>query len=270
MNAAISIPFLRPIVIPLIHLRAITRLARLMLHIAWGSATIAVVFPFISIALRRKLKQRWSKQLLQILGVKLRAQGGQPTGLLVSNHVSFLDIYAINALAPAAFVSKDEVLDWPVIGWLSRHTETIFLARGSRAAAQRTREHLVDKLKEGTLVALFPEGTTTDGTHMLPFHAALLQSAIDAHAPVTPVALRYLDRHGNPTQAAAYAGETTMAECLWSIACGDGLIASVEVLPVMATADVDRRHLSAHAHHQISKALHFQHHDERRELEAAA
>lgn len=260
MNAALSIPFLRPIAIPFIHLRAVTRLARLGLHLAWGSATIAALFPFIGLGLRRRLKQRWSKQLLQILGVRLTTQGGEPMGLVVSNHVSFLDIYAINAVAAAAFVSKDEVLDWPVIGWLSRHTETIFLARGSRSAAQRTREHLVDKLKDGTLVALFPEGTTTDGTHLLPFHAALLQSAIDAEAPVTPIALRYLDRRGNPTQAAAYAGETTMAQCLWSIACCDGLRVSVEVLPPLETRAIDRRHLSAHAHHQIGKALHLLHH----------
>lgn len=270
MNAALAIPFLRPIVLPLIHLRALTRLARLMLHIAWGSATIVALFPFIGVALRRRLKQRWSRQLLQILGVTLRAKGGVPAGLIVANHVSFLDIYAINAVAPAAFVSKDEVLSWPVIGWLSRHSETIFLERGSRSAAQRTREHLAEKLKEGTLVSLFPEGTTSDGTQVLPFHAALLQSAIDVAAPVTPVALRYLDRHGKPTQAAAYAGETTMAECLWSIACSDGLIASVEVLPLMTTADSDRRHLSAHAHHQISKTLHPHRHDEHQQAEVPA
>lgn len=269
MNAALAIPYLRPIVLPLIRLRAITRLARLMLHLAWGSATIAALFPFIGINLRRRLKQRWSKQLLQILGVALRAKGGAPAGLIVANHVSFLDIYAINAVAPASFVSKDEVLNWPVIGWLSRHSETIFLERGSRSAAQRTREHLADKLKEGTLVSLFPEGTTSDGNQVLPFHAALLQSAIDVEAPVTPVALRYLDRYGNSTQAAAYAGETTMAECLWSIACSDGLVASVEVLPRMETASVDRRHLSAHAHHQISKTLHPHRHDEHREQEVS-
>ncbi|HEX5394593.1 MAG TPA: lysophospholipid acyltransferase family protein [Rhodocyclaceae bacterium] len=255
MNAALAIPLLRPIVLPLIHLRAIARMMRLFLHLAWGSATIASLFPFIGVAMRRRLKQRWSVQLLQILGVKLRHQGTAPLGLIVANHVSFLDIYAINAVSPAAFVAKDEVHNWPVIGWLSRHTETIFLERGSRSAAQRTREHLVDKLKEDTLVALFPEGTTSDGSQVLPFHGALLQSAIDAQVPVTPIALRYLDRRGNPTQAAAYAGDTTLVGCLWSIACSDGLIASVDVLPIMTTANGDRRHLSAHAHHQISKNL---------------
>ncbi|HEY6897256.1 MAG TPA: lysophospholipid acyltransferase family protein [Rhodocyclaceae bacterium] len=236
-------------------LRAALRLARVALHLLWGCATVAGVFPFIGLQLRRRLKQRWSRQLIQVLGVKLQIHGEQPRGMIVANHVSFLDIYAINALAPAGFVSKDDVLGWPVIGWLSRHTETIFLERGSRSAAQRTREHLAAELERGHLVALFPEGTTSDGHGVLPFHAALLQSTIDAGAPLTPVALRYLDKHGNTSQDAAYVGDTSLGQCLWSIARSEGLTVWVQVLPVMTSVDIDRRHLSAHAHRAISHAI---------------
>ncbi len=245
-----------PIVLPFRRLRAVARLLRLGLHLLWGSATVALLFPFLGLPQRRWLKQRWWKQLLQTLGVRLQLSGAPPQGLLVANHVSFLDIYAINAVAPAAFVSKDDVLGWPLIGWLSRHTETIFLERGSRSAAQRTRQHLVQHLERGALVALFPEGTTSDGSSVLPFHAALFQSAIDAGTAVSPMSLRYLDADGQPSLAPAYIGDISLGQCLWSIACSSGLTAQVRALPQQSSAGVDRRHLSAHVHHAIAQALH--------------
>jgi 1-acyl-sn-glycerol-3-phosphate acyltransferase len=121
------------------------------LHLCWGAATVAVAYPWIEPRLRRALKQRWSRQLLEILGIKLCVRGTAvvPAGLLVANHVSWLDIFVINALTPAAFVSKDDVRHWPLIGWLCTHTETIFLERGSRTAAQRTLTTMVDRLHAG-------------------------------------------------------------------------------------------------------------------------
>lgn len=256
MIAAHTLPLPAPVVLSFVRLRAVARFARLILHLLWGSAIIALVFPFLSLPQRRWHKQRWSRQLLQVLGVALQAEGKVPEGLVVANHVSFLDIYAINAVAPAAFVSKDELRGWPVIGWLSRNTETIFLERGSRTAAQRTRERLAEHLHQGHLIALFPEGTTSDGKDVLPFHAALFQSAIDAQRPVTPIALRYNDAQGHHSQAVAYIGDISLGQCLWSIACSSGITVRVRVLPTMATDGIDRRHLSAHAHHAISQALH--------------
>ncbi|GAB2181020.1 lysophospholipid acyltransferase family protein [Denitratisoma sp. agr-D3] len=252
---ALRLPLPQPVVLPLVQLRAIFRLARLGLHLLWGCATIVAVFPFIGLPKRRWLKQRWSRQLLQVLGVGLKVSGPAPTGLVVANHVSFLDIYAINATAPAAFVSKDDVLSWPVIGWLSRHTETIFLARGSRTAAQRTREALVQHLAAGHLAALFPEGTTSDGQGLLPFHGALFQSAIDAAAPVTPIALRYRDGQGRLSTAPAYIDDITLGQCLWTIASSSGLTVEVRVLSPQDSTQADRRHLAAHCHHGIGAAL---------------
>ncbi len=215
---------------------------------------MAAVFPWARPALRRALKRRWSRQLVGILGLKVGAGGTAPipSGLLVCNHISWLDIYVINALAPAAFVSKDDVKDWPLIGWLCQHTETIFIERGSRAAAQRTRETMVAQLAGGTHVALFPEGTTTDGSKVLPFHGALFQSAIDACVPVVPLALRYVDADGKPSRAPAYDGDITLLQCMHAIARTSGLSAQVRVLAPLDTANVDRRHLAAHSHRAIA------------------
>ena len=255
MIAADSLPLPRPVSSPFVQLRALLRLVRLGLHLLWGCTTVVTVFPFIGLDKRRWLKQRWSRQLLQVLGVALHIRGEAPRGLVVANHISFLDIFAINAAAPAAFVSKDDVLNWPVIGWLSRHTETLFMARGSRNAAQRTREALVQHLGDGHLAALFPEGTTSAGTEVLPFHGALFQSAIDAGVPVSPVALRYRDERDNPSLAPAYIDDVSLGQCLWSIASSTGLVVEVRMLPSHDSRETDRRHLSAHCHHAISVAL---------------
>lgn len=240
----------------LVETRAVFRLARFGLHLLWGVATVAAVYPWIDLRLRRALKRRWSRQLLETLGVRLKVSAGGTAlpapALVVSNHVSWLDIFAINALTPAAFVSKDDVRHWPLIGWLCAHTETIFLERGSRAAAQRTRETMIEHLHADVHVAVFPEGTTTGGDRVLPFHAALFQSAIDAATPVIPLALRYADGHGNPSRAPAYDGEITMWQCLRAIARAGGLTADLRVLEAIETRKTGRRELSAHCHAAIA------------------
>lgn len=218
---------------------------------------MAAVYPWASLGLRRALKRRWSRQLLDTLGIGLRKVGGGrtadiPAGLLICNHISWLDIFVINALAPAAFVSKDDVRDWPLFGWLSAKTETIFLARGSRAAAQRTRETMLARLQAGTHVTVFPEGTTTAGDRVLPFHAALFQSAIDARMPVVPLVLRYLDADGQPSRAPAYDGDVTLLQCLLAIVRAGGLAAEVRILAPLDSALADRRHLAARCHHAIA------------------
>lgn len=176
-------------------------------------------------------------------------------GMVVCNHISWLDIFVINALTPAAFVSKDDVKRWPLIGWLCTHTETIFLARGSRAAVQRTREALIDQLQSDVHVAVFPEGTTTGGDCVLPFHAALVQSAIDAGAPVIPMALRYADRHGSPSRIPAYNGDIKLWQCLRAIVRTGGLIADLCVLEAVVVQDMDRRNLAAHCQATIARHL---------------
>jgi 1-acyl-sn-glycerol-3-phosphate acyltransferase len=247
------------------HLRALFRLSRTALHLAGGMLIVALIYPLIKHDARLTLKERWSRQLLTVLGVTLKVGAGDtvnnpiaayPAGLLVANHISFLDIFIINAWAPAAFVAKEDVSRWPLLGWLSRHTDTIFMQRGSRRAAHATRDCLVDQLLAGRLVAVFPEGTTSNGLTVQSFHSALFQSAIDAGVPVMPVALRYVDAQTQqPSHTADFVGDMTLASCLWSIATSTGLIAQLEPLPALASDGLDRRHLAAHAHHAVAHRL---------------
>ena len=236
-------------------IRASFRLARLALHLLWGLAIAATVFPRLSGAGQQQLKARWSRQLISTLGLRIVTTGSPPShGLLVANHISWLDIFAINAVAPTIFLSKDDVLHWPIIGWLARQAGTLFLSRGSRAAAQRAKEQIIDHLRDGKLVGVFPEGTTSLGDDVLPFHAALFQSAIDAEVDVAPVLIRYTDRQGAATQATAYVGETSLWECTQSVLGARGLSVHIDFLPAVPSIHCERRHLSHHCHQLIRRA----------------
>lgn len=240
----------------MIEVRAAFRLARVCLHLLWGVATVAVVFPFLPRPAKLALKARWSRQLFDALGVRVRSTGTPiDGGLFVANHVSWLDIFAINAFAPAAFVSKDDIREWPVIGWLCSNTETLFLERGSRSAVMRAKQHLIEQLRRRQRVGVFPEGTTSDGSGVLPFHGALFQSAIDAGVRVAPVAIRYADARGRPSSAPAYVGDTTFWQCFRAIVTASGVIAYADFLPTLDAGAPDRRHLAHRAHTAIAHAL---------------
>lgn len=239
----------------LIRARAAARLVGLGLHLLLGLAIVALLYRWLATTRRLELKRRWSRRLLRCLGVELRVAGNHVQGLVVANHISFLDIFVINAVKPVAFVSKDDVRRWPVIGWLAANTDTVFLERGSRSAAQQARTALVQRLRAGDRAAIFPEGTTTSGDKVLPFHGALFQAAIDSGAPVTPLALRYLDRSGHASQAPAYVDDITLWQCLLAIARADGLVAEVAILDLIPSLVADRRHLAAHAHRAIAHAV---------------
>lgn len=236
---------------------AALRLARVGLHLGYGLATAALVYPCVGRSRQLWLKRRWSRQLLGMLGVRLHADAALPQGpaLLVANHVSWLDIFAINALAPAAFVCKADVRAWPFIGWLCERTETVFMPRGSRIAARLAGEAVAERLRQGWLVAVFPEGTTSDGSSVLPFRGALLQGAVDAGCRVQPVALRYADKDGRATRTAAYCDDTTLMQSLVSIASTPGLQARIEVMDPMEGSGADRRELASAAWRSIYRAV---------------
>lgn len=234
-----------------------------MLHLLWGAATVAAVYPWASQAWRLALKRRWSRQLLAMLGIRLESSGDAvpPSSLLVANHVSWLDIYAINAAQPVAFVSKAEVRGWPLIGWLAANTDTIFLRRGSRGHAKIINEEIAALLDTGKCAAIFPEGTTSDGMSLLHFHAALLQPAIEAGRPIVPLALSYHAADGSRSLAAAYAGDTTMLESLWAVVSEQRLIVRLAVAPAIASVHdgvaVHRRAIAEAARTSIALNLHL-------------
>ncbi len=197
--------------------------------------------------------------MLRHLGVKLTAQGSIPQegGLLIAaNHISWIDIFAINALRPCAFVCKQEIRSWPLIGWLVASSETVFIERGSKRSARRTAETLKYELTSEAAIVVFPEGTTTNGTHLLPFRPAMMQAAVDAAVPVIPVALRYRDPFNPISPAPAYDGDISLWQCLRSITLSHGLVAEAHVLDAIDTRR-ERQHIATHAHTEIAARLGF-------------
>jgi 1-acyl-sn-glycerol-3-phosphate acyltransferase len=221
--------------------RAAFRLSRTGLHLVWGMATVAFAFPFLSLTMRRALKARWSNQLLVILGVRLHVEAKLASGgLIVANHISWLDIYVINASVPTAFISKADVRGWPLIGWLSAHNETIFMERDSRRAAMRAKDRVTGELMKGGCVTLFPEGTTSDGSTVAPFHTALFQSAIEADSDIFPVAVYYTDgRRGKRSSVPIYVGDTSLWQSLKAVVAADRLTANLIFLPKITTSGAD-------------------------------
>lgn len=243
----------------LLSFRALWRMTRVGVHLAYGMllAGAFYLYPALSLATRRRIKQHWSRDLLALFGVQPDCTGPAACGarLLVSNHISWLDIFVINAVEPVAFVSKNDILGWPLIGTLSRHTETIYLERGSHRSAHSVSQQIAAALSSGTTVAIFPEGTTTTGEDVLPFRSALLESALRAGVPIQPLALRYATRQGARSTAAAYCGTTSLIESMWAIAVAPSLHAHLMHLAPLAVAGQDRRTLAMTSHLLIRSSL---------------
>ena len=236
------------------------RLARVGLHIAQGVATAACVFPFAGNPRRRVHVQRWSIALLDILGVRLHVHGTRPTMadvplMVVANHISWLDIMAINAVLPVRFVAKSEVRSWPLVGWLCAKVGTLFIERGQRRAAAHVSAQLVRLMREGTPVAVFPEGTTTDGSEVRGFHSSLLQPAVLAGARVWPVALRYVRADGTPCREAAFTGEMSLWESLHLVTAKRRIRAELLFLPALEGRTPHRRELARAARASILQSL---------------
>ena len=195
------------------------------------------------------------------MGLTLEVSGQSADGatLLVANHVSWLDICAIHAVAPQArFVSKVDVLSWPLLGWLIRGAGTLFIERDRRRDALRVVHAMAAALQAGDTVAVFPEGTTGQGPSLLPFHANLLQAALSTGTRVQAVALRYADAERRYSDAVEFVGETTLLQSVWRVATADRLAVYVDLLPALPTVGLDRRTLAAQLHRLITTRLHRQ------------
>ena len=230
-----------------IRLRAVARLLRAVAHIAHGILIVLLRFRTYDKAQRIERIEWWSRKTLRLMGIALVVEGQPAVGgaLMVANHISWLDITALHAVCPQArFVSKADVKHWPLLSHLSDASNTLYLERERKRDALRVVHQMAEALRSGDLIAVFPEGTTSDGHRLLPFHANLLQAAIVTGTPVQPVALRFSDRRQPVSAAVEFVGATTLLQSVWRVACGDGLTAHVSLLRPRDSANADRRSLA--------------------------
>lgn len=235
------------------------RLARLGIHIL-GALILASVYPALSHSTQRRTLQWWSLGLLNVLNVRHMTEGQPPlvkgaACLFVPNHISWLDIFAINVTTPAGFVAKSEVSSWPVLGWLVQRSGTLFIRRMVRSDTVRVNACMADLLRQGRALAVFAQGTSSTPEKAVQFHAPLLQSAVAANAQIQPVAVFYHDSNGARHDAAAFVDDTTFMQSLWRIACAPGLQVTVTYLPPVNTAGQDRRALAEMAQGAVNAKL---------------
>ncbi len=233
------------------------RVVGVLLHLVRGLWLARVPYVDRHVDQRDDAVRGWSLQMLKILGIRLVVEGQARPGakLVVSNHVSWLDIVAINSVIPSRFVSKAEVSHWPLVGAMVSAAGTLYLQRERRRDAMRVLGLMSQALRDGYTVAVFPEGTTGDGHQLLHFHANMLQSAIDAKTPVQPVALRYSEPGHDVSPSMAFVGDTTLMQSLWQVITARGLVVQLRILPLQAANHADRRALAETLRHQIDQQL---------------
>jgi 1-acyl-sn-glycerol-3-phosphate acyltransferase len=229
-------------------------------HLIYGVAIAALLLSWLPVIVRARLEQHWNSSLMGILNIKIRIAGVAPdlsvqNMMLVANHVSWLDIYLLNAVRPVRFVSKVEVRSWPVVGWLASKVGTLFIDRTKRHDTARINSEMSAILNLGGCLGVFPEGTTSDGSLLRPFHASLLQPAVHSQSRVWPAAIRYTHADGTLNMAPAFIDEITFAASLATILSQTVIYAELEFLPPIEAHGKARRELARDAEYAIATAL---------------
>jgi 1-acyl-sn-glycerol-3-phosphate acyltransferase len=199
---------------------------------------------------RAKWLQETSRRVLKIFGVEMSVAGRIPqSGLLVCNHLSYLDILILAALAPARFVAKSEVRSWPVFGWLARLAGTIFIERNKRSHAARSAQEIGVALEDGSLVVLFPEGTSSGGETVLPFKTSLLEPATKSQHPLTAGLISYELADGDVSEEVCYWKDMTLVPHLLNLLGKRGIHASLHFNEAQAT--MNRKALARQLHSEL-------------------
>ena len=243
-------------------LTRIYRIARIFIHTLTGLSIAACVLPLLGAKSRQSLIKWWCGGLLRAFHIKVVTFGQLPTQhihgvMFVANHVSWADIHALNSLITLRFIAKSEIKSWPIFGYLAGKTNALFIDRSKRQQAGKIVEIAANSLITGNNLGFFPEGTTTDGTHMMPFKSSVLQAAISANTQVWPIAIRYLNNDGSINTDMAYAGETTLVESMKKVLMQANPVVEVHFLAPINAQGQDRRHLTALVYGEIKAKLGF-------------
>lgn len=184
----------------------------------------------LTLARRALWLQSAARGVLASLKIQVEQRGAAPAGgLVVANHLSYLDILAIAAVMPCFFIAKIEVSRWPFFGWAAQMGGTIFLKRGDLLSADQAANQIAARLatEKNTPVLLFPEGTSTDGSQVQRFHSRLFTPAVAASAPVTAAAIRYTLGDGAPERTLCWYGDATFLGHLWKVLAAGSFVATV-------------------------------------------
>ncbi len=239
------------------HVRAIARFLALLAHILLGALIV------LGMALWRRLGrstptsamvQWWFQRLTPILGLRIRADGQQAkSALIIANHISWMDIPVLGALGPVGFLSKAEIRQWPLIGWMGAQIGTLFINRGGHQTADLIK-CIEARMREQRPVVIFAEGTTSDGRQLRGLYPRLLAAGQQPGVDVQPVAIRY-GTNAEPDLIAPFIDDDTLIPNLWRVLCQPSTQVQVHFLAPIVGADLDRRTLATQCETQIAQAL---------------
>ena len=236
------------------------RWVRLLTHVGVGMVAVGAIYPRVSARWRALITGWWARKLLRILNILLSIHGARPLEdarnlIVAANHISWVDIFVINATHPSRFIAKAEIRDWPIAGWLSDKAGTIFIRRTRRSDTAKINETMHNVLAEGATIGFFPEGTTTSGDKLLKFHSSLFEPAVANTATIAPAAIRYRASDGEPSAAVAFIGELSFAESIAMIISEKSMIAEITFAPQIEAAGLSRRELALNSEAAIARIL---------------
>jgi 1-acyl-sn-glycerol-3-phosphate acyltransferase len=181
----------------------------------------AITIPFAGarrLHARTAWLSRWSRFACRVVGIRVTTRGSMPhSGLLVCNHLSYLDVIVLSSIWPCVFVAKRDVAAWPLFGWLARAAGTIFVDRERRLTSADVVDLVRETVAGGSLLVLFPEGTSSDGSTVLPFKSALLESAVELRCPVAAAAIEYALNDGSVADEVCYWGDMSLVPHLLNL-----------------------------------------------------
>lgn len=202
---------------------------------------------------RARCLQRHARRTLRALKVDVSVSGRVPaSGLLVSNHLSYLDVLVLSSITPAIFVSKSDVKRWPVFGWLARHSGTLFIERAKRGDVARVNDEAERLLESGVLLVVFPEGTSSDGREVLPFKSSLLEPIVGRRHPLAVAHLSYEVEEGDAGEDVCYWGDMTFGPHLLKLLTKGRVRGFVTFTAVENSAD-SRKELARQLHSEVSR-----------------
>ena len=227
-------------------IRFLFRLLAIAGCLIYGALEIFFLFPLYRKERKLRAIQLWSHRVLAACGLRLQTYGKLPERdrgqMMICNHISWLDIMAINAAFPGRFVAKDDVAKWPLIGYLATQAQTVYVARNRGTGNNQSKiVHVTEALQNGDTVTLFPEGTSTEGRDILPFKTSFFQAPHEAGVPIIPVLCRYPNADGSsPNPSMAYYGDISLWQSICMIARQPKGVAELHFLEPIA-AEADRR-----------------------------
>ena len=230
----------------------------ILLHLVIGIFCI-IFFPIINRKLRKKLIMWWSLLLLKIFKINFTSNKKfekillNKNYLVVSNHISWLDIFIINSSYPLAFVAKNSISKWPILNLLVKGAETIFIDRKKISKIKETTNEIGDFLETKGSICIFPEGTSTDGSRILKFKGNLLQAAINKDIQILPIVIQY-SHNKKFCSAPSYCGDLSLLDSLINIIRLDNIEAKLTILKEIKSKS-DRKSLAKKAYLEINKVI---------------